>query len=118
MTGKPIGQLNGPWAVLLKFALIMIPIMSAVSIPWVQWQTKEAYSSEETRLIVDKLVDAVDTINRKFSELPPPEWRDRVRILESDARQNLEDHSDIKISLEQIKAKLGVPPNTSQANNN
>ena len=110
MTGKPIGQLNGPWALLLKIVLVLVPIIATCSIPWIQWQTKEGYASEETRIIVTRLVESVEAINEKFAELPPPEWKERVKILEMDARRNLEDHSDIKVSLEQIKAKLGVAP--------
>lgn len=112
MSGKPIGELNGPWALLLKITLVCIPVFgtafTAVAIPWVRWQTETAYRSEETRIIVDELAESMTSINRRFADLPPPEWKDRVKLLETDARQNLQDHSDIKISLEQIKAKLGV----------
>jgi hypothetical protein len=112
MSGKPIGDLNGPWALLLKITLVCVPVFGsvfiAVAIPWVRWQTETAYRSEETRVIVDELVDSCTSINKRFADLPPIEWRDRVKLLETDSRQNLQDHSDIKISLEQIKAKLGV----------
>jgi predicted metalloenzyme YecM len=44
----------------------------------------------------------------QFTNLPPEEWKERVRNIETELRMNQIDHTSIKVSLEQIKAKLGV----------
>jgi hypothetical protein len=43
-----------------------------------------------------------------MSDLPPPEWKERIRKLEDASVQNYEDHMEIKIVLSRIADKLGV----------
>lgn len=95
MTSKPIGSLNGPWALLLKITLVCVPIcgtvFTAVAIPWVRWQTENAYRTDELF--------------------------ERTKILEQDGKQNITDHAEIKISLGRIEAKLGVIASSSVGSN-
>jgi hypothetical protein len=78
--------IDGPWVVLLRICLVAIPVLgtvfTATAMPWIRWVTDACY--------------------RQSSNI------DRLTVLESDARTNIQDHSRIMISLEQIKAKLGV----------
>jgi hypothetical protein len=77
---------DGFWAILLRFCLIALPVVgtvfTAVALPWIKWVTETCYRQER--------------------------YDDRIVILEADARTNIQDHSRILVSLEQIKAKLGV----------
>lgn len=79
-------MIDGAWAVLLRICLVAIPVMgtvcTAVAIPWIKWVTDNCYRQSS--------------------------YEDRIIVLESDARTNIQDHSRILIGLEQIKAKLGV----------
>lgn len=112
MTGRRVGDLNGVWAVLLRFTLVAIPVMAGAAIPFVKWTTQSCYTANQTAQLVDNLVDEIRAIKNDIAHMPPEEWRERIKLLECDSRQNLADHTSIKLSLEQIKAKLGVqqPP--------
>lgn len=114
-------ELSGIWAILFKLTIICVPVATAAGIPWMRWVTEASYRSEETRLIVDSMTEDMKGLHTRMSDMPPVEWRERVKNLEVDSRQNLTDHSDIKsqnladhssmkISLEQIKAAVGILP--------
>ena len=45
---KRIGELNGPWAFLLKISLVVVPIMISSLIGWAVWATQKIMSLEIT----------------------------------------------------------------------
>ena len=122
MTQRRIGEMNGRWALLFKFLLVMVPC----SIPLLVWLTSSAWASNdhiarehEAKCQIEVLIKThaadmavlrqeIKEIDRRIDELPPLEWKERIKALELDSRQNREDHATIMIGIEQIKAKLGV----------
>jgi hypothetical protein len=112
MTGNRIGELNGRWALLLKVTLVAVPVLTtivvAVFMPWSVWVTDGVYSSRATEQIVVRLSGECVEMKTVIESLPPLEWKERIRELEADSKQNFKDHSSILISLEQIKAAVGV----------
>lgn len=119
MASRPIGELNGRWAFLLKLTLVLVPglcgIFCAVAVPWVRWITATSYAAEDHLEEVVLMREELDTLDARIRQLPTAEWCDRIRMLEDQMRSNIEDHARIMISLEQIKGKLGVTntPNTN-----
>ncbi len=120
---KRIGDLNGPWALLFRVVLMLVPL----SIPLFVWLVSGVWASndhirhtDEVTAQIEKLMEchkqdmlAVRTelreIDQRIDELPSAVWRERILALEADMKQNTADHTQIKISLEQIKAKMGIP---------
>lgn len=121
---QEIGSLNGWWSLLLRLVLVTTPVAWTVFItldlPWRIWVTRELFRSgthiEKTSDLGTKL-DAIlqqqrldyRSIQEQLAKQPPTEWRDRVQHLEAFDRINRADHAKILISLEAIKAKLGLP---------
>ena len=97
MAGKPIGELNGRWAFLLKLTLVLIPslctLAGLIAVPWIQWITETTYAVEAHFIEAEKCAEDVQK---------------QIDDVEARLRQNIADHTDIKISLEQIKGKLGI----------
>jgi hypothetical protein len=112
MSGTPIGELNGRWALLLKATLVAVPLVTslvtAAFIPWSCWVTRNIYASIELTEAVEVLSSELRDINKEMDNLPPPEWKERIRKLEDSSIQNREDHLEIKLSLARISSKLGV----------
>ena len=46
MAGKPIGELNGRWALLFKVTQASLPLFMAIVIPWCIWVTKTLHSHD------------------------------------------------------------------------
>ena len=112
MTGTRIGELNGRWALLLKSTLIVIPVLTtlvtAAFLPWSVWVTSSIYASQDNTELIERLMQEAKAVDIRIDNLPPEEWKARIRVLEEDSKQNLKDHQVIIISLEQIKAAVGV----------
>lgn len=112
MSGPRIGELNGRWALLLKITLVAIPtlttIVTAFFMPWAIWVTNGTYASFATEQTVVRLSGECVEIQGTIRDLPPAEWKERIRTLEDDSKQNFKDHSSILIGLEQIKAAVGA----------
>jgi hypothetical protein len=112
MSGPRIGELNGRWAFLLKITLVAIPtvttIVTAFFLPWAVWVTNGTYASFATEQAVVRLSGECVEVQDIVRDLPPPEWKERIRNLEDEGKQNFKDHSNIMISLEQIKAAVGA----------
>ena len=112
MTGTNIGELNGRWAVLLKFCLVGVPLIVSIFmasfLPWAVWVTGNIYTSRQTAEIVQQISSDMKAVEDRFDDLPPAEWRDRIRVLENESRQNQKDHAAILIGLEQIKVAVGA----------
>ena len=51
---KPIGQMNGPWALLLKFSLVTYPILASAIISWGIWVTANVYEIQNFRHFGDR----------------------------------------------------------------
>ena len=105
-----VGEIEGRWAFLLKVTLIVMPflatIVTAAFIPWSVWVTGNIYMSRQTAELVLKLTLDAQQMELKFQQLPPEEWRERIRALEEDGKQNFRDHQAILITLEQIKSAV------------
>jgi hypothetical protein len=58
MAGKPIGELNGKWALLLKIGLASIPVgavfLSAIAVPWTRWVTTELGKHEASVQVTEQ----------------------------------------------------------------
>jgi hypothetical protein len=100
---------NGrPWPVWLKTLCAVVLVASGFGTGWCTWVTSNIYASQRTTGTVEQLVSDVRAHDVQFTNLPPEEWKERVRNIETELRLNQVDHTSIKVSLEQIKAKLGV----------
>jgi len=107
MTQVRIGEVEGRWTFLLKCTLVVIPFLTSLG-TWAVWVTGNVYTSRQTTELVEKLSREIREQDVKFGTLPPEEWKERIRALERDGKQNLADHASILISLEQIKSAVGV----------
>ena len=112
MSGTRIGDMNGRWAMLLKVTLVGIPCLTSLFlasfIPWAVWVTGNIYTSRQIVEVVRTMQLEAKTIDTRIDNLPPEEWKARIRVLEDDSKQNLKDHQMIIISLEQIKTAVGA----------
>ena len=112
MSGTRIGEMNGRWAMLLKVTLVGIPCLTSLFLtsflPWAIWVTGNIYTSREIVEVVRTMQMEAKAIDIRIDNLPPEEWKARIRVLEEDGKQNLKDHQTIIISLEQIKAAVGA----------
>jgi hypothetical protein len=111
MSGTRIGELNGRWAMLLKFTLVAIPCITSLFLasflPWAIWVTGNIYTSRQIVEVVQTMKSDLAAINKTVSNLPPPEWKARTIKLEDAAIENRESHAEIKVVLEQNKITLG-----------
>ena len=112
MTGTRIGEMNGRWAMLLKVTLVSIPCLTSLFlasfIPWAVWVTGNIYTSRQIVEVVRTMQTEAKASDIRIDNLPPEEWKARIRVLEDDSKQNLKDHQMIIISLEQIKTAVGA----------
>lgn len=110
MSGKPIGELNGRWALLLKVTLVTIPVLTtlvtASFLPWAVWVTTNVYTAQQTSNIVAKVADDLDVMDTRIDNLPPAEWRQRITKLEDASLENRDDHTQIKVALAEIKSDV------------
>lgn len=70
--GKPLGELNGKYALLFKINMILLPIIFASLLTWGIWVTSSIYSlrgfveygprfgHKDAAVLADKLMDHVD----------------------------------------------------------
>ena len=98
---KRIGQLNGPWSILLRVMLSTYPLVIA----WAIWVTAETFAG-----IADRADGARYTlaegraIEAKIALLPPQDWRDRIIAIEKNqqvilsALARIEERLDIRRS--------------------
>ena len=112
MSGTRIGELNGRWAMLLKVTLVGIPCLTSLFlasfVPWAVWVTGNIYTSRQIVEMVHTMQAESKAVDIRIDNLPPEEWKARIRVLEEDGKQNLKDHQTIIISLEQIKTAVGA----------
>ena len=107
-----IGELNGRWAILLKVTLVAVPafttLMLASFLPWAVWVTGNIYQVQGHSGQIILMMDSLQSINTKVSDLPPEEWKARIKITEMEMKQNNIDHTQIKVMLGGIQAKLAT----------
>ena len=93
---KRIGELNGPWAFLLKTTLVFMPVIFTLSVAWSVWVTTEIFALKqydvESRInrfepverkkilmdIVDLQICMVELKKHKQPEIPPIWFVDKV----------------------------------------
>ena len=61
---KPIGELNGPWAFLLKASLAILPIFMSTMIAWGVWVTKSINNLEVTSAVINKVSEQIRRTRR------------------------------------------------------
>ena len=112
MNGTRIGEMNGRWALLLKATLVVIPVLTTIAtaafLPWAVWVTSSLYAVQHNSELINQMLAEAKAVDIRIDNLPPEEWKARIRILEDDGKQNLKDHQVIIISLEQIKTAVGA----------
>ena len=74
---------------------------------------------EQQAVISSKLESHLEKISNKIDSLPPPDWRRRIELLETQFsetrkeviavdKKNTEDHQKISLLLESIKTKVDM----------
>jgi len=56
---KRIGELNGPWAFLLKTSLVAVPIFVPFLIGWAVWVTQRINSLETGAAVINKITEQI-----------------------------------------------------------
>lgn len=56
---KPIGELNGPWAFMLKASLAILPVFMTSSIAWTVWVTQRINALETNAAVVGKMTEQI-----------------------------------------------------------
>jgi len=84
VTTKTIGETNGVWAILLKVALLIVPLL----IPWGVWVTRETLHNHTFRSSGERFTQLNGAqmearLVDKISKLPPDDWRDRILTVEA-----------------------------------
>ena len=107
---KTIGQLNGYWAMLLKFALAVFPIFLTFAIAWGTWITSETFANKSFRSIGDRVVPMdlarlEQRLQEEIRRLPPADWRMRILKTESDLREIRANQIKILTVLERLEKK-------------
>jgi hypothetical protein len=136
LSDKKIGELNGKWATLFKTFLMLSFITFPTFLAWGTWVTKNTFEMcnhledtahfnqrltnfESNVKIIERMESQINRISDKVETLPPPEWRRRIEILETEYAKistemkaldkiNAAEHSQMLILLESIKTKLDL----------
>ena len=86
---KPIGNLNGPWSLLLRLALATYPPMVAGGVAWASWMTmnqfsdiafreREGFTQADALRMKAEVFERIDTKNTLLQEI-----RDRLVRIET-----------------------------------
>jgi hypothetical protein len=131
---KKIGELNGKWATMFKFVILLVIVGIPTMMTWMTWVTSNIYSSQyhqsttegyaariidlETSMkILSRVEVEISKLSTKIDNLPHPEWKRRIEILEQGRQENAAhiteldknnstEHSSILIILKEINTKL------------
>lgn len=106
-----------PWPLWLKTICGVVLAVAGFGVGWSTWVTNGIFASQHTASIVVEHSDTLKSHEKRFSELPPEDWRERIRALERATQANQDAHTQILLNLEQIKTKLGVLPDHGTASN-
>jgi hypothetical protein len=131
---KKIGDLNGKWATMFKIVILISIIGVPTMLSWMTWVTSNIYAAQyhqtltegyaariidlETNMkILSRVESEIGKLSVKMDNLPPPEWKRRIEILEAGRETNAEhiialdknnstEHSNILVILKEINTKL------------
>lgn len=131
---KKIGDLNGKWATMFKVVILLIIVGVPTMMTWMTWVTSNIYAVQyyqsttegyaariidlETNMkILSRVESEISKLSTKMDNLPPPEWKRRIEILESGREvnsanivtlkdNNTSEHSNILLILKEINTKL------------
>jgi len=112
---KRIGNLNGPWAMALKFLLATYPLL----LMWAAWVSVETVVNREFRGRGDRftMTDASNMrreIDAQFAAMPPKDWRDRYASMETELKANARALIRIETLLDLLRVDLEVARRTQQ----
>lgn len=102
---RPIGSLNGPWSILLRIVLVLIPILTVTFLPWAVWLTSQQFKDISFREAGGRFSESdaakmrADLIE-KINATPSQEWRDRIQSIERDQREILRAMTRVETKLE------------------
>lgn len=97
-----IGSLNGPWSVLLRAHLVVATFALPFLITWATWATLKI-TGTDTHATRQELHEAERSLQTQLNNLPPAEWRDRVRENEKGRNVLEQQLARITVLLEEIK---------------
>jgi hypothetical protein len=131
-----VGELNGRWAALFKITLVLIILGVPTFFAWATWITNETFASKYHRIQTENFEDRINCLEKdvqvlsridlelakistKIENLPPPDWRRRIELLEisqndeqkrllENNKENQDQHSRILILLEGLKTTVEV----------
>ena len=94
MQSKKIGELNGPWAILLRAGLATYP-MVVMLLVWIVKSIFElqAANSQGDRFTLQDAYALERRIDARFDQLPPADWREKIEAL---GRENLRIRDSMK----------------------
>lgn len=91
---KKLGELNGKWLGLVKFAAVFLPSVATIMLAMLGWALLEIVDiqkwragTDANRFTVHDWNQARDKIDERFDNLPPPDWRERISNAEHEARR-------------------------------
>ena len=101
-----IGQLNGPWSVLLRLALASYPLV----LSWAVWMTVHQFQDEAFRTSGERFTQ-LDGAKLKAEVLAaiaaagtfPQEWRDRIIKIEGKQDDMMKALARIEVVLEKVQ---------------
>lgn len=81
--GMPIGDMNGKWAMALKFTLASYPILVGAILAWGIWVTDQIYNlkgftSAGDRFTLQDAYSLERRIDQRIDALPPSEWKAKI----------------------------------------
>lgn len=113
---RPIGSLNGPWSIMFRIVLVLIPILTVTFLPWAVWLTVQQFKdisfreaggrfneSDASKMKAD--LEAKDATMKaelieKINAVPSQEWRNRIESIERDQREILRAMVRVETKLE------------------
>ena len=108
-SNRPIGELNGHWAALLKIILVAVPIMIPIFLTWAIWVTAAVFEGKYHL----QASECASVVNADFHKEIKLRWKDTSQRLDAlhakhatYDRNNSDEHADITIALQSIKTKL------------
>ena len=109
---KRIGELNGPWAVLLKLTLIILPIFITLTFAWGTWVTSQIHkldsSGAVTAQVLTELRVLSEASHRHEREIASLQSQFNVRTSARDREmdENRLAHSEIGAKLDRQSEKI------------
>lgn len=91
-SAKTIGNMNGPWAKLLKVGLVFVPIFAVSITGYLTWLTREVLAQSQFResggYATPKEVAAVkEELKDEIAKLPSEDWKRRIIRVEEKTDQ-------------------------------